>query len=77
MLDFDRDPSVAEQKVGQVLNPTNPDLSGFAKRRGKIIIYHGWADLWSRGCGIAAVGPTFFFDRKMLSRFRLSQSEIC
>jgi len=44
MLDFDRDPSVAEQKVGQVLNPTNPDLSGFAKRGGKIIIYHGWAD---------------------------------
>jgi feruloyl esterase len=44
MLDFDRDPSVAEQKVGQVLNPMSPDLSGFAKRGGKIIIYHGWAD---------------------------------
>lgn len=44
MLDFDRDASVAEQKVGQALNPTNPDLSGFAKRGGKIIIYHGWAD---------------------------------
>lgn len=44
MLDFDRDPSVAEQKVGQALNPTNPNLSGFAKRGGKIIIYHGWAD---------------------------------
>ena len=44
MLDFDRDPSVAEQRVGQMLNPTNPDLSGFAKRGGKIIVYHGWAD---------------------------------
>ena len=44
MLDFDRDPSVAEQKVGQMLNPMSSDLSGFAKRGGKIIIYHGWAD---------------------------------
>jgi hypothetical protein len=26
MLDFDRDASVAEQKVGQALNATNPDL---------------------------------------------------
>jgi feruloyl esterase len=44
MLDFDRDPSVAEEKVGQVLNPASPDLSGFADRGRKIIVYHGWAD---------------------------------
>lgn len=44
MLDLGRDPSVAEQKVGQMLNPSNPDLSDFAENGGKIIIYHGWAD---------------------------------
>lgn len=44
MMDFDRDPAVAQQKVGQVLNPDSADLSGFAKRGGKLIVYHGWAD---------------------------------
>lgn len=44
MLDFDRDPAYAEQKIGQAVNANNPDLSGFVKRGGKLIIYHGWAD---------------------------------
>jgi feruloyl esterase len=44
MMDFDRDPVRAQQKVGQALNPNNADLSGFAKRGGKLIVYHGWAD---------------------------------
>lgn len=44
MLDFDRDPALAQQKLGQVLNPNSADLSGFAKRGRKLIVYHGWAD---------------------------------
>jgi feruloyl esterase len=26
------------------MNPDNPDLTAFARRGGKIIVYHGWAD---------------------------------
>ncbi len=44
MMDFDRDPALAQQKVGQLLNANSADLSGFAKRGGKLIVYHGWAD---------------------------------
>ena len=32
------------EKLGAVYNATNPDLSLFQARGGKIIIYHGWAD---------------------------------
>jgi feruloyl esterase len=44
IMDFERDPALAKQKFGDILDPDNPDLSGFAKRGGKIIVYHGWAD---------------------------------
>jgi feruloyl esterase len=30
--------------MGDVYNATNPDLSAFAERGGKLILYHGWAD---------------------------------
>lgn len=43
-MDFDRDPVLARHKLGQVLNPNSADLSGFASRGGKLIVYHGWAD---------------------------------
>lgn len=34
----------AEQKTAQSLDSINPDLSAFAKRGGKLILYHGWND---------------------------------
>lgn len=43
-MDFDHDPALAQQKMGQTLNANDADLSGFAKRGGKLIVYHGWAD---------------------------------
>jgi len=43
MFDFDRDMDRAETKVGAVM-ATNPDLTAFAARGGKLIMYHGWAD---------------------------------
>jgi feruloyl esterase len=43
-MDFDRDPSLAKQKLGNILDPDNPDLARFADHGGKIIVYHGWAD---------------------------------
>lgn len=30
--------------AGSVLNSTNPDLSAFRNRGGKLLMYHGWAD---------------------------------
>ena len=43
-FDADRDGQLAQQKLGSVLNATNSDLSKFASRGGKLILWHGWAD---------------------------------
>ena len=40
----DRDIKIVDDKSAQRLNATNPDLSAFKKRGGKLIIYHGWSD---------------------------------
>jgi tannase/feruloyl esterase len=52
------DPAVgltaARDKTGEALNATNPDLSAFRDRGGKLIMYHGWAD--------AAISPIFSID---------------
>jgi feruloyl esterase len=48
-LNFDSDVKLAEDKLGPILNSTNPDLRRFLARGGKMIQYHGWAD--------AAVAP--------------------
>lgn len=34
----------ANQKTAEALNATNPDLSAFRSRGGKLILYHGWND---------------------------------
>ncbi|HEY3840992.1 MAG TPA: tannase/feruloyl esterase family alpha/beta hydrolase [Bryobacteraceae bacterium] len=38
------DVKAADERAGKYLNATNPDLSAFEKRGGKLILYHGWAD---------------------------------
>lgn len=43
-FDFDRDEAIADQKVGSILNATNPDLNAFKARGGKLIAYQGWED---------------------------------
>jgi hypothetical protein len=43
-VNFDRDPALAKEKLGGILDPDNPDLSLFARRGGKLIVYHGWGD---------------------------------
>jgi feruloyl esterase len=43
-LDFDRDVPAIIEKYGPLMNATNPDLSRFAARGGKLILFHGWAD---------------------------------
>lgn len=35
---------LAEEQQAHTFNADNPDLAAFAKRGGKLIIYHGWSD---------------------------------
>jgi feruloyl esterase len=39
-----RDLKVAEEKTARMLNATDPELSRFRDRGGKLIVYHGWND---------------------------------
>ncbi len=43
-LDLVKDVALADKTVGPILNSVNADLTPFAKRGGKLIQYHGWAD---------------------------------
>lgn len=43
-FDADRDTARADEKFAAILNATNPDLSKFRARGGKLIVYHGWSD---------------------------------
>jgi feruloyl esterase len=43
-FDVDRDLPVADKKMAHILNATNPDLTKFHARGGKLILYHGWCD---------------------------------
>jgi feruloyl esterase len=43
--------AIAREKTGKDLDATNPDLSAFKSRGGKLILYHGWAD--------AAISPLY------------------
>lgn len=40
----DRDTRKADEAGARVFNSTDPDLSKFAARGGKLILYHGWSD---------------------------------
>jgi len=41
--DFDRDP-LRLATMSRIYDATNPDLSGFRQRGGKLLMFHGWAD---------------------------------
>ncbi|HEY1963702.1 MAG TPA: tannase/feruloyl esterase family alpha/beta hydrolase [Acidobacteriaceae bacterium] len=43
--------AAAREKTSEALDATNPDLSAFRDRGGKLIMYHGWAD--------AAISPLY------------------
>ena len=43
-LNFDTDITLADQKMAAIINSTNPDLSAFRARGGKLIVPQGWAD---------------------------------
>jgi Tannase and feruloyl esterase len=43
-FDLERDLKKADSKMAHDLNANDPDLKAFAKRGGKLILYHGWSD---------------------------------
>ncbi|MEP6917081.1 MAG: tannase/feruloyl esterase family alpha/beta hydrolase [Acidobacteriota bacterium] len=43
-FDAVRDTQIADGKMADALNATDPDLSAFRKRGGKLILFHGWSD---------------------------------
>jgi feruloyl esterase len=49
-FNLERDGKLADEKLGPVLNATDPNLKAFSARGGKLILYHGWSD--------AALPPT-------------------
>jgi feruloyl esterase len=43
-FNFDTDAAAMTAKYAPILNATDPDLSRFIARGGKVIMFHGWAD---------------------------------
>jgi feruloyl esterase len=43
-FDLEKDGKLAFEKLGPILNATDPNLTAFKARGGKMIIYHGWSD---------------------------------
>jgi tannase/feruloyl esterase len=43
-LNYDKDVKLADEKLGPILNATDPNLKAFQSRGGKLILYHGWCD---------------------------------
>jgi feruloyl esterase len=43
-FDFDRDLQAADERVGRLVDQTNPDLAPFKARGGKALVYQGWQD---------------------------------
>lgn len=43
-FDFDKDVSRTDATIGPTINSNDPDLSAFAARGGKLIVFQGWSD---------------------------------
>lgn len=41
---LEKDGKLADEKLGSILNATDPNLKAFKAHGGKLILYHGWSD---------------------------------
>ena len=71
-FDVDRDTALIDKKAG-FIDATNPDLSAFRARGGKLLIYHGWNDGGSGG----AISPqnTINYHSSVLAKMGPHQQE--
>ena len=53
----ERDTKAADDRMARILNATDPDLSRFRQRGGKLILYHGWSD-----AAISPVNSAGYYD---------------
>ena len=67
-FNFDRDFAPLEAKTAATFNATNPDLSRFAARGGKLILFHGWSD-----AAVTALG-TVDYRNKVVARMGEKQA---
>src|SRR5438552_18825558 len=44
-FDFDKDAAPGDRTENLIMNATNPDMNAFFLHDGKLLLYHGWADL--------------------------------
>jgi len=63
-----RDTNIADEKLAGVLNATDPDLSRFRARGGKLVLYHGWSD--------AAISPNNSIDYYESIRSRMGARKV-
>jgi feruloyl esterase len=67
-FNLDRDLALAMKNAG-FINATNPDLSKFKKRGGKLLLYHGWAD------PAIGAGNTVDYYKSVLAKMGQKQDE--
>jgi Tannase and feruloyl esterase len=66
-FNIDQATKLADEKTASALNATNPDLTPFMKRGGKLILYHGWSD--------AAISPLNTIDYYQSVEAKMGQKE--
>lgn len=55
-FDYNHDMDYLKERTAAIMDATNPDLSGFKARGGKLLEYYGWAD----GLAPAGYTPTYY-----------------
>jgi feruloyl esterase len=66
-FDFDHDAALLDRVLSPIINATNPDLSGFRARGGKLLMTQGWADALN-----AQTLPIEYFNNVLLSEDSLT-----
>lgn len=68
-FNFDSDAALVDQKLSPFINATNPDLSPFASRGGKLIMTQGWADALN-----AQTLPIEYFDSVVIAQHSINST---